>query len=144
MSRRGMGTWERKSGSLLTLTFLATAAAYVPSHAQVRSLRSDFIDRAVKTWDDDRLETGKESFSLVYDSIDTNSGSARLIGNAGAVGVQVIQTAEGLHFFEVTPSGNVSVTTVFSAKGVPAAHSRHTNLPGGPVVSQHHGHCRRY
>jgi hypothetical protein len=129
-----------------SVLWLGIAAAFSVHAAdtQPRSIRCDFVDAATKTWDDGRFATSKEKLSLIYDSIDVPQRSARLIGNAGATDVYVFLTDEGLHFLEITASGNVTLTTAFKSSGRPAAHSRHVNLDSGPVVSQYHGHCRPY
>ena len=91
---------------------------------------------------------------LVFDGINTRTGKARLIGNSGASDVGLIANPAGLHFIEITGTGNVMVTTVFrallphTAPGTFAfAHSRHFAMTmlkdGGAAIqpSEHHGMC---
>jgi len=91
---------------------------------------------------------------LVFDAIDPTSGTARLIGNAGATDVTLSVNAKGLHFIEVTGSGNLMVTTVFrtaASHGAPGTfvfvYSRHFALgsaagdSNATIPSQHHGLC---
>ncbi len=83
---------------------------------------------------------------LHFDSINSKAGSARIIANQGAADVFLFVTAEGFHFIEEAPAGNVNFTTVFAeyAKGTRdfvSVSSRHINLRP-PLPSQHHGTCR--
>ncbi len=82
----------------------------------------------------------------VYDNIDRVKRTARAIGNVGAVDVGVASSDDVLSFVEVTPSGNMVITTVF-AKLVPgswrqllATTTRHMLFPP-IVVSQYYGRC---
>lgn len=97
-----------------------------------------------------------EGDHIQFDAIDRENHSARLIGNAGVSEVRVIESDRGLHFLEYTPSGNLNVTTVFSAapKGLPPRSfvfvaSRHLDLGDpatGPsiIASQYHGTCKAW
>jgi hypothetical protein len=80
------------------------------------------------------------NFTLTVDSPNTG----KMIGNAGASEVSVLDTAEGTSFLEQTPSGNIAVTTVFKATQSnkrKAVHSRHMNLLENPLISQYVGNC---
>lgn len=98
-----------------------------------------------------------EDDHIQFDAIDRKRGRARLIGNAGASEVRVVATDPGLHLLEFTPSGNLNVTTVFSAspKQLPPGSfvfvaSRHLDLIGDPegppgiIASQYHGICKAW
>ena len=74
--------------------------------------------------------------------VDAESNKASLAG-ADAIGeVQLIHNeAGGISLFEVTMSGNVSLTTI--AKDGTAVHSRHAMIDGALQSSQHYGRCNR-
>ena len=86
--------------------------------------------------------TGPMAFTLA--SIDTKTKTAQLIGNIGANKVRVIPGDGGLHFLNLTGSGNLVVTTVFASTDAEgkfhAVHSRHVSIDG-PIVSQYYGSC---
>jgi hypothetical protein len=116
------------------------------SHA--RSLKCLFSTVIQSTWEAGKFstKTNSETFELHFDSIDSNTHKARLIGNNGAADVSVLLTPESLSFIEVTPSGNPNFTTVFpslraGASDFIAVSSRHVSI-FGPFPSQHHGTCK--
>ena len=84
---------------------------------------------------------------MVFDSIDTQAGTARIIGNAGAGDISVVVTPVGLTFIEQTGVGGLNFTTVFTHFVEPenvaraAVTSRHLILVGSPFPSQYHGTC---
>ena len=84
---------------------------------------------------------------MVFDSIDTQAGTARIIGNAGAGDISVVVTSVGLTFIEQTGVGGLNFTTVFTHFVEPenvaraAVTSRHLILVGSPFPSQYHGTC---
>ena len=85
--------------------------------------------------------------TVVFDSIDTKRGTARIVGNAGAGDIAVLRTVDGLTFIEETLLGTVNVTTVLarpleSTNRLVAVMSRHITSFGGPFPSQWHGTCR--
>jgi hypothetical protein len=102
------------------------------------------------------LEKSKfgEDGQMIFDTIDRKGGTALLIGNVGTVEVKVISTDKALHFVEVSPAGNLNVTTVFATRPEGVGYdefvyvmSRHQDigLPGELAVlipSQYHGKCR--
>ena len=55
----------------------------------------------------------KESSVAIFDNIDIKNGTARLIGNAGAVDVGVFADNSGFTFVERASGGNNIFTTVF-------------------------------
>lgn len=117
---------------------------------RARSLRCDLQTGTQASWDGGTLKLQPASFGeggrVTFDSIDTKSGKARLIGNAGASDIQVVPTAIGLTFVEQTAFGNLNFTTVFasydslSSRRFVAVASRHQDL-NGPFPSQYHGTC---
>jgi hypothetical protein len=112
-----------------------------------RSWRCEFTTRAANNWlgEEPVPEVGEEQFVVNLDSVDTTEGTARMIGNVGASDLYVIAGVGTLHFVEVTPSGNLNVTTIFDAPGaagMKASHSRHVLILGSPLPAQHYGYCR--
>ena len=84
---------------------------------------------------------------MVFDSIDTQAGTARIIGNAAAADISVVVTPVGLTFIEQVPSGGMNFTTVFAHfvelenVALAAVTSRHLNIINSPRPSQFHGTC---
>ena len=114
-----------------------------------RSLKCIFGPAAAADWDSGKpkvtIDRQGADFILHFDSIDPDKRTARLIGNRGATDVSFFRTATGLHFLEVTGSGNISVTTAFARmvpEGFIAVTSRHLDLPRSPYPSQLHGTCK--
>ena len=93
------------------------------------------------------LRCSFEGFStdFVFDGIDYDAGTARMVGNAGSAPLGAFMGANGATFIEITPTGNVMTTTVFAWWGADrryvAVHSRHTAIGGDPIPSQVEGAC---
>lgn len=112
-----------------------------------RSLRCEFPVGVATDWDSGSPIGEKTSLNgpLVFDSIDHKANSARLIGNVGASDLLLLATVDSLTFIEVTSTGNVNVTTVFSyyakrTRDFIVVHSRHVSIVQ-PFPSQYHGTC---
>jgi hypothetical protein len=131
------------------------------SLTEVTSLRCFSGTGYSVSWDDGKPEfkLGRfpsEGEHMQFDAIDVKNGRARLIGNAGAADVEVLETKKGLHFFERTGTGNLNVTTVFSLapeqlppRSFVFVASRHVDLGMpelGPSIyaSQYHGICKAW
>ncbi len=111
------------------------------------SLRCQFGPGTGADWESGKLNVEEDNWGSepsYFDSIDVQAKTARLIGNAGSAGILVMITATGMHFIEVTPVGNLNVTTVFGSLDQSgnflAVTSRHVDL-FGPVPSQYYGTC---
>jgi hypothetical protein len=128
---------KKKNWITVLIAFPILFAAHPLAFAQGSSMRCWFTPERVKTHD----VSVAGSFWRIYDSIDIKAGSAKLIRYAGAVDVQVIKNAEGLHFLERTPAGTLNVTTVSSSPIVMATHSRDVAKLGASTVSRYHGYC---
>ena len=93
------------------------------------------------------LSQGSFGAGTIFDAIDTEAGTARIIGNAGSGDVNVVVTPVGLTFIEKTGVGGLNFTTVFTHFVEPenvarvAVTSRHITLFGSPFPSQYHGTC---
>jgi hypothetical protein len=93
------------------------------------------------------LSNGKPLSEGVFDSINLDKGTGRLIGNGGASDVHTFRGDGAINILERTGTGNMNLTTIFISKNpafkgkFPVVQSRHVNLPNGPVISQHLGLC---
>ena len=92
------------------------------------------------------VKSVKEGLIVIFDSINYEHRTAKVIGNQLTSDVQVLPTASGLSFLELTPSGNVIITTVFPAyagdKKFSAVMSKHILMMGDAIPSQWHGTCK--
>ena len=92
------------------------------------------------------LRCSFESFGtdLVFDLVDYDAGTARLVGNAGTSPLSAVPGLSGVSFIEVTPSGAVNTYTVYAwlnaERRFVAVTSRHTAV-AGPSPSQLNGSC---
>lgn len=79
-------------------------------------------------------------------AIDAGKGTAQMVGNLGAGPLVVLRGGYTLHFIEQTGTGNINLTTVYTASsaegGFPAVHSRHIGLADDPMISQYLGACQ--
>lgn len=82
----------------------------------------------------------KISLTYIYDIV---LEKAYMIGNNGVSNVIHILSGDKITFIERTPSGNMTMTTVYSSKNDKhaAVHSRHIEFIGGSVNSQYYGYC---
>ena len=128
-----------------------TPASVDASLFRAQSIRCEWGQGTIARWNEGRPSLEKASFGkdagIVFDSIDTQAGTARIIGNAGAGDISVVVTPVGLTFIEKTGVGGLNFTTVFKHFGEPenvarvAVTSRHITLGGSPFPSQYHGTC---
>jgi len=83
----------------------------------------------------------KVPLKLVFEDLDYNNNSGRMVGENGSAEVGLITTSN-INIIEVTPSGNMTVTTIFlnPKNTYNAVHSRHIDMFGA-VVSQYYGIC---
>ena len=127
-----------------------TPASDAASLFQAQSVRCEWGQGTIVSWNEGRpfLEQvgfGKDA-GIVFDSIDTQAGTARIIGNAAAGDISVVVTPVGLTFIEQATFGGLNFTTVFAHFVEPenvalaAVTSRHLGF-GSPFPSQYHGTC---
>lgn len=97
------------------------------------SIRCQFQEGTKAAWEGGSLniETAEEKEEVTFDSIDPESGTARLIAEMGAADVRVMRTEVGFTFLDVTDAGNPVITTVFAFE-VPGRQSRYI------AVDSHH------
>lgn len=91
-------------------------------------------------------KTGVEQFDLIFDQINLEKGTARLIGNIGASDLIVLNGLNRISLLEVTDTGNVQITVIYAVQNADgqfkAVHSRHTAWEGRRLLpSQSYGSC---
>jgi len=118
--------------------------------AETFSVRCKFSDGQVTDFDKSLPNTKRTSdmSDLVYDQIDTNKNSARLIGNIGVETVRAIAGSNSVHLIEITGSGNMNIATIFgtnklNSNSFPVVHSRHMMTSSGALPSQYLGLCTK-
>ena len=114
--------------------------------ATLKAFSCDFSEGVFTVFEDGKPETEKSgAMSFVFASLDIENGSAQMVGNNGAADINLLQGSDSLHFLEVTPTGNLNVTSVYTtqAKGgrFISVHSRHVGISGEPWMSQFWGTC---
>ncbi len=130
-----------KRQALLALLLAAFAGQ---AHAAPRSIKCEFNDGVFRSWSE-TTKLVRDGLSLVFDSINANKGTARLIGNAGTADVMVAASTGHINFIEMTGSGNMNLTSVYVFKSeMRAVHSRHVGSAERPMFSQYYGTCRAY
>jgi hypothetical protein len=148
---------QRRTLVMLALALLLTplssgAAAAQGKIAAARSLRCTFAVNATGAWTKDgnaEVSTGAAALILIFESIDTDDGTAKL--RSGSVSSDIIaRSSPGyLHFIQ-SFRGPLYTTTVFdqqtSGGKLKAVHSRHefftVPLPGATSSpEQYYGEC---
>ena len=93
-------------------------AQYASSLFQAQSVRCEWGQGTTVSWDGGRPSLEQGSFGneagIIFDSIDTQAGTGRIIGNAASGDISVVVTPVGLTFIEQVPSGGLNFTTVFA------------------------------
>ena len=127
-----------------------TPASDAASLFQAQSIRCEWGQGTMASWNEGRPSLEQGSFGMdagmVFDSIDTRAGTARIIGNAAAGDISVVVTPVGLTFIEQAEAGGLNFTTVFTHFVEPenvarvAVTSRHLGF-SSPFPSQYHGTC---
>lgn len=139
--------WMRFAALTLVCALIATEPTYAQSRGQ---LICNFTHGVVTDLDSARAAPNRveERLTLIFQDINRAQSTARMLGNLGGEPTEVIWVDGGssFSFVEVTPSGNVTTTSVFpSERGAPApaVHSRHIRYPNmPPVISQYFGQCQ--
>jgi hypothetical protein len=96
-----------------------------------------------ETWDF-KTETDSDDSQTIYDNIDLEKATARMIGGRGASNVHVLQGPAAYHFLEPTGSG-MSITTIFGVAKQEqyfAIYSRHMMDGEIPLPSTYTGTCK--
>src|SRR5687767_5109570 len=103
---------------------LFTALTALSAHAQdkslkgVRSFRCTFTQSASAVLDRDvaRLRTGADTLQLVFDQLDVEKGTGRMIGNIGATDVGVIGGSESIAILERVNIGIFQITVIYPSR----------------------------
>ena len=128
---------------------------------ETESLKCSFESGVLTKLDNGKWKTkNSEMVDLIFDSINTEKQSARLISNQGASDIIALLTPRALHLAEITSTGNYNFVSVFlPSKSVQkststnepflAVYSRHINIPDpitpvNPLVSQFYGKCFKW
>jgi hypothetical protein len=123
-----------------------------PVLATVKSAKCVFPLSATGTWKngEPEAEVKSDTLSLRFDSIDTEEGTARVVGNFGPSDIIVKLTMGTLHFVQIFTGGPLYTTTIFPKETHPgrlqAVHTRHeytdVSLPGFTSrPEQYYGEC---
>jgi hypothetical protein len=149
------GALEVKARRIVALCLLSVASSCAqPADLaallrQARSFRCFFTVTAVTTFKDGRrtIEVTHEKGTVVYDNIDLQRGTARVVGNVGAGDLKVTWSAGALWFVEQAPAGNLIVTTIFPAyeegtREFVVVESRHWFIGQFASGEQSSGSCR--
>src|SRR5580765_1941846 len=138
---------------LAVLCPMRSAGAGQERIAAAKSLRCSFPLTAASSWKTAAPPTATvkpASLVLIFESIDTEEGTARL--KSGSVGTEVTARRSGgyLHLIQSFRSGALYTTTVFDKEGpdgrLKAVHSRHeyftAAVPGATSSpEQYYGEC---
>jgi hypothetical protein len=120
--------------------------------SQTLAFRCNFSNGQITNFDNGKPNTKRESkfAELVFDQIDFDKRTARLIGNVGVSQVQVFEGENLVHLIETTTSGNLNLTTIYtneksmSSGSFPVVHSRHLKTSTtSPLPSQYIGLCKK-
>lgn len=173
------GYYDRLHGATRMLVIVAVILAFFSTDVfaqsndpasrlfQARSIRCEWGPGTQGVWKDGAPSLERATFAkdatVTYDAIDADKGAGRVIGNAGAYDIVVLQTSVGLTFIEQgqEPLEGITFATVFtrtagrdtstaseraqgrvSGASYIAVMSRHLNLLGTIAPSQWHGTCR--
>lgn len=149
------------AGVVLAAAILLTGSLFAQrtetnSFGSVKRLKCTFPLYVVGSWKNGPHVQVKEAaqFSLDFDEIDADGGTAQVTGTSGVHDITVLLTPNSLHFMERSVLGALNITTVFASEtGASdgkwrAVHSRHDYLPislpdyeSEPAVSQNYGAC---
>ena len=117
--------------------------------AKVKTLKCVFPVYAIGTWKDGEphAEVRPSNLSLWFDEIDTDEGTARVIGS---IDITARLSLWSLTFMEMSSWGALYITTVFDKQSRPgkftAVHTRHEYTPASqPELTsspeQYYGEC---
>jgi hypothetical protein len=119
-------------------------------------VKCDFSPGNSGFWHNQTLSDGTAAWQggpLVYDSINTASGTATMTGNVSLTGsqtdglnVRAVPTTTALHLYGVAPNGTLTSTTIFGAARNAAGHYNAVMSYHGPTLrdqesAQFYGTC---
>lgn len=112
---------------LLTVVFLCFGLNVFAIENEL-TFRCKFTEGQFTNFDNGKPNSKRSEFpELVFDKINENKGTARIIGNNGAVDITAIAGGESVHLVEQTATGNLSIATIFTSK-------KFANVNAYPVV----------
>ena len=140
------------ASSLAALVVAQVPNAPAPKLAKATSLSCTFSVVATGTWKDGVAEAASRpaQLKLAFTSIDTQDGTADVVGDAGKAHITVRVVGNYLNLMQVDPYGAIYLTTVFNAETktgrLLAVHTRHeytpVQLPGlTSRPEQYYGEC---
>lgn len=146
------GTAPRIFIVMFCLLLSAANAAAQGRLADTTSLDCTFRVFATGTWTNAEAEAslGASTLSMQFESIDTDGGTADVVGPYGASNIVVRQTGDYLHLLQIFLVGPLYSTTVIDRETIDgklmAVHTRHeytdTSLPGFTSrPEQYYGEC---
>ncbi len=121
----------------------------------VTNLKCSFPSSASATWENGEPQVAVKkaagAFTLSIIDIDSQDGTAEVIGLGAPSHVTVKLAGANLHFLDIRLTGALAITTVFSEEShdgrLKAVHSRSDYVgslfpgSGPPAVSQYYGDC---
>jgi hypothetical protein len=128
---------------------LALASLHTFAAEAELTFRCKFSEGQSTTFDDGSPSSKRSEFpELLFDKINVEKGTARIIGNNGAVDIVALRSSESVHLIEQTAIGNLSIATIFinekfkKINSYPIVISRHMTISVSPHTSQHRGLCK--
>lgn len=113
------------------------------------TFRCKFSEGQSTNYDGGKPSSKRDEFpDLIFDKINLEKGTARIIGNNGAVDIVAKSGMESVHLIEETAFGNLSVATIYTNEkfkkinSYPIVISRHMTIFVSPHTSQHRGLCK--
>ena len=121
--------------------------------AAAKSIECRFTSQAVATWKNGapQIDVKPSTLSLRFDAINTDDGTARVVGMFGPSDIIVRLSEDTLHLIQSFREGPLYVTTVFPKETQPgrfqSVHTRHewtaVALPGyTSSPEQYYGDCQ--
>jgi hypothetical protein len=137
----------------LTFTDALQAQPAHPRLAGAKSIDCRFTAQAVATWKNGvpQIDVKPSTLSLRFESINTDDGTARVVGMFGPSDIIVRLSEDTLHLIQSFREGPLYATTVFPKETQPgrfqAVHTRHewtaVALPGyTSSPEQYYGDCQ--
>lgn len=129
------------------LILIATIFISLSASASPETLKCYFKEGVTATLSgsDINLEKNKgfKNEPIIFDKINLKTNKARMIGNVGTASIYATPSDGGFTFIEITPSGNMVVTSIYSQKNEQyfAVMSRHMDILGEVIISQQYGFC---
>ena len=135
--------------NLLFVAVIAFASLQTYAVGAELTFRCKFSEGQSTNYDGGKPSSKRDEFpDLLFDKINLEKGTARIIGNNAAVDIVAKSGSESVHLIEETTFGNLSIATIFTNKkfelinSFPIVISRHMTILGSAHTSQHRGLCK--